>query len=221
MFQAQKRNIVLGPIASFNRWKEVGRHVKRGEKAIELCMPVTVKRTVNETGPEGISGSKDSRPALDRLMIWAYGKHHEKANDERVKVVIDTPKTATSMRDVDLSPILKKELRTRYLKARDKKGLVFKSREGTPLDPGNVVARWFHPAVECAIEKAEKQKDHAAVKALTGLHFHDHTFDSWLVASGQDILYVSAQMGRSTVDHGGRLQPPANGEKAPRSTGDG
>ena len=27
--------------------------MKRGQKAIELCMPVTVKRTVREQGPEG------------------------------------------------------------------------------------------------------------------------------------------------------------------------
>jgi hypothetical protein len=53
MMQADNRGIALGPIASFNRWKELGRYVKRGEKAIELCMPVTVKRTVKETGPEG------------------------------------------------------------------------------------------------------------------------------------------------------------------------
>jgi len=31
----------------------LGRHVKRGEKAIELCMPVTCKRTVTEQGPDG------------------------------------------------------------------------------------------------------------------------------------------------------------------------
>src|SRR5262249_55961378 len=47
------RGIALGPIASFNRWKELGRHVKRGEKAIELCMPVTCKRTVTEHGEDG------------------------------------------------------------------------------------------------------------------------------------------------------------------------
>ena len=36
LIQANRRGITLGPIASFNRWKELGRHVKRGEKAIEL-----------------------------------------------------------------------------------------------------------------------------------------------------------------------------------------
>src|SRR5947209_7623516 len=53
LMQANQRNIPLGPIASFNRWKELGRYVKRGEKAITLCMPVTCKRTVKEEGTDG------------------------------------------------------------------------------------------------------------------------------------------------------------------------
>src|SRR5437763_5951463 len=53
LMQATERGIPLGPIASFIRWKELGRRVKRGEKAIELCMPVTCKRTVTEQGPDG------------------------------------------------------------------------------------------------------------------------------------------------------------------------
>src|SRR4029453_6656687 len=39
------RGIQPGPIATFQRWKELGRFVRRGEKAITLCRPVTVKRT--------------------------------------------------------------------------------------------------------------------------------------------------------------------------------
>jgi hypothetical protein len=53
LVQADRRGIALGPIASFNRWKEVGRHVKRGERAIELCMPIVMKRAVKEEGPDG------------------------------------------------------------------------------------------------------------------------------------------------------------------------
>jgi antirestriction protein ArdC len=45
LFQIYGRNIPAGPIASFNRWKELGRYVRKGEKAIELCMPVTCKKT--------------------------------------------------------------------------------------------------------------------------------------------------------------------------------
>lgn len=42
--QCIARNIEPGPIATFPRWKELGRFVKRGEKAIVLCMPITCKR---------------------------------------------------------------------------------------------------------------------------------------------------------------------------------
>ncbi len=43
--QCLGRGIQPGPIATFQRWKELGRYVRRGEKAITLCRPVTVKRT--------------------------------------------------------------------------------------------------------------------------------------------------------------------------------
>jgi antirestriction protein ArdC len=48
MFQCAARGIPLGPIASFNRWKELGRHVRKGEKALELCMPLTCKRRTTD-----------------------------------------------------------------------------------------------------------------------------------------------------------------------------
>src|ERR1700756_3619522 len=67
LFQANRRGIPLGPIASFNRWKELGRHVKRGEKAIELCMPVTCKRTVKEQGPDG--NEIDTEVAFKRFVF--------------------------------------------------------------------------------------------------------------------------------------------------------
>jgi hypothetical protein len=42
--QCIQRSITPGPIATFMGWKEKGRHVKKGEKAIVLCMPITCKR---------------------------------------------------------------------------------------------------------------------------------------------------------------------------------
>jgi hypothetical protein len=52
--QCMSRNIPLGPIATFPGWKDKGRSVRKGEKAISLCMPVTVKgkRENRETGTE-------------------------------------------------------------------------------------------------------------------------------------------------------------------------
>lgn len=46
--QCLARGIQPGPMATFPRWKELGRHVHRGEKAITLCQPVTVKRPAEE-----------------------------------------------------------------------------------------------------------------------------------------------------------------------------
>src|SRR5207249_5147451 len=45
------RNIPIGPMASFMGWKEKGRHVKKGEKAIGLWMPVTRKRKTADDKP--------------------------------------------------------------------------------------------------------------------------------------------------------------------------
>src|SRR5579871_6989516 len=42
--QCAARRIPLGPMATFPRWKDLGRHVKKGEKALTLCQPVTVRR---------------------------------------------------------------------------------------------------------------------------------------------------------------------------------
>lgn len=42
-FQCASRGIDLGPISSYKSWLEKGRQVKKGEKAISLCMPITVK----------------------------------------------------------------------------------------------------------------------------------------------------------------------------------
>lgn len=43
MWQCHARGIDPGPIASFKAWHRLGRHVKKGSKALVLCMPITVK----------------------------------------------------------------------------------------------------------------------------------------------------------------------------------
>ena len=42
--QCAERAIPPGPINTFPGWKALGRHVRKGEKALALCMPITVKR---------------------------------------------------------------------------------------------------------------------------------------------------------------------------------
>jgi hypothetical protein len=41
MFECLVRKIDPGPIHTFNGWLKLNRHVRKGEKAITLCMPVT------------------------------------------------------------------------------------------------------------------------------------------------------------------------------------
>ena len=52
MFQCQERGIAPGPINTFPGWKTLGRHVRKGEKALTLCMPITVKRKRTEVEPD-------------------------------------------------------------------------------------------------------------------------------------------------------------------------
>ena len=44
LVQCAERGITPGPLATFMGWKDKGRCVRKGEKAIVLCMPITAKR---------------------------------------------------------------------------------------------------------------------------------------------------------------------------------
>lgn len=55
------RGIQPGPLATFPKWKELGRHVKKGEKALTLCMPLTCKRTKTVTKEDGTEQDEEFR----------------------------------------------------------------------------------------------------------------------------------------------------------------
>ena len=48
MCQCFQRDVAVTPINTYNGWKKLGRQVKKGAKAIELCMPVTRKVKAEE-----------------------------------------------------------------------------------------------------------------------------------------------------------------------------
>ena len=48
LFQCAARGIRPGPIATFLRWKELGRSVRKGEKALTLCQPRTYPKRATE-----------------------------------------------------------------------------------------------------------------------------------------------------------------------------
>lgn len=43
--QCIERGLELGPIATYATWQATNRQVRKGEKAIVLCQPVTIRRT--------------------------------------------------------------------------------------------------------------------------------------------------------------------------------
>lgn len=48
LVQCQLRKIQPGPIATYPSWQKLGRQVKKGEKALLLCMPLTHKRKAED-----------------------------------------------------------------------------------------------------------------------------------------------------------------------------
>ncbi len=62
LFQCRVRGMTPGPIATIQRWNQLGRHVNPGEKAIVLCMPVTVR--------EHDEGSLGGVPRLKTVFVW-------------------------------------------------------------------------------------------------------------------------------------------------------
>jgi len=50
--QMLSRGMGISPIATFKKWKSLGRSVKKGEKAISLYMPVTVRKKEAESEDE-------------------------------------------------------------------------------------------------------------------------------------------------------------------------
>ena len=68
MFQCAERNIAPGPMATYPRWRELGRQVKKGAKAITLCMPIQRKRKAETVDPD--TGETDTEAAVWTQFIF-------------------------------------------------------------------------------------------------------------------------------------------------------
>lgn len=119
-----------------------------------------------------------------QALFWMYGKHIRPAEGDLF--TFQTPKSEASIRQIDLSPMLKGELRQRYLVSR-KTGLVFHDGNGRPLDPNSFQKKEFTNAVTAA--------------QIGKVRFHDlrHTFGSMKIEQGENPKYVQLQMGHSSI----------------------
>jgi len=78
LFQCFERGIQPGPLATFPKWKELGRYVKKGSKAITLCMPLTCKRTKTVQQDDGAEQEEEFS-----FTHFTYKAHcyHERARN--------------------------------------------------------------------------------------------------------------------------------------------
>ena len=113
------------------------------------------------------------------------------------------PKTSRSVRVIGMSDRLAAILLEHKLAAPYSPfDLVFSTPEGTPMDPSNLRDRVFTPTLRRA--------------GLRKIRIHDlrHTFASLLINQNENLKYVQAQLGHSsittTVDRYGHLMPDAH-----------
>lgn len=67
LVQCEQRGITPGPIATFMGWKDKGRFVRKGERAIVLCMPVTCKRRKDD---DRAPTEEDSKPETFTRFVF-------------------------------------------------------------------------------------------------------------------------------------------------------
>ena len=53
LFQCCERSLAPGPIATWPKWKALGRHIRKGERALMLCVPYTCTRRQSATQGDG------------------------------------------------------------------------------------------------------------------------------------------------------------------------
>jgi antirestriction protein ArdC len=82
LFECLARSIEPGPIHTFGGWLKFNRHVRKGEKAITLCVPRTVKRkplspeaadTIASDTSSGDGGERSNGEAT--ITVFAYRPH--------------------------------------------------------------------------------------------------------------------------------------------------
>ena len=95
MWQCAQRGLPLGPIASFNGWKDKGRHVIKGQKALALCMPVTCK-VRGDTADDDATFSSHEGSDIRQQSLWAVRESTEagaKALGRILPIFLDTRTT--------------------------------------------------------------------------------------------------------------------------------
>jgi antirestriction protein ArdC len=70
LMQCYCRNIKPGPLATFRKWTEKGRFVRKGEKALRLIMPRMIKKTVNKRTTTGEEEKEVNVTIFVEKSLW-------------------------------------------------------------------------------------------------------------------------------------------------------
>jgi integrase len=193
-------------------------HVERPrveKEEMEILTPMEVRLFLNEATPKHkplfltavLTGMR--RGELLGLQWGDIDWHNNQINVRRSvwNGEFVTPKSKNSVRRIDISPHLAKELRTHKLACPvSDRDLVFPSLKGTPLEPDSLVKRHFLPALRRA--------------KVRRVRFHDlrHTNVALRIEQGQNIKYIQHQLGhasiQTTLDRYGHLLKEVNTEQA-------
>lgn len=77
LFQCHARGIEAGPIHTFAGWKDLGRSVRKGERALTLCMPVTCRAQRREGADGDATGGDGAErpPGVHTFTRFVYRPH--------------------------------------------------------------------------------------------------------------------------------------------------
>jgi integrase len=144
------------------------------------------------------TGLRVSEAIALRWMDLDLGKEpHLKVRRSIVRGVIGNPKSRFGRRRVPLAPDVVERLRTARSAVLEEASLVFSTRNGTAINPGNVRKRVLAPAVK-----------RAGLSSI-GFHAFRHTCASLLIERGLSLLRLQLWMGHHsaayTIDIYGHL----------------
>jgi hypothetical protein len=66
--QCLDRNIEPGPLNNYKGWQTLKRQVRKGEKGLSLCMPVTYTKRITDVG--GTDGSEEGKETIGRCFVF-------------------------------------------------------------------------------------------------------------------------------------------------------
>ena len=198
--QCMARDIPLGPIATFKKWKDLGRSVSKGQKAIALVMPVTISKK-DEAGEKTgdvfqlfamknnwfVLSQTEGDDFANEVVVPAWDKatalENLGINEESFALVNGNVQGYATLNTISINPVAALPHKTRFheiahvVLGHTKEGLVTDS-EFTPRDTREVEAEGV-AYILCALLD------------LPGLHESRGYIQNWL--QGEVISDKSAQ----------------------------